>query len=240
MRAVLARGVFIGFATGSRRLYDPRMRFRFALVSLAVVAAVLMIFLMRSEERETGPVEMPTVPVEEEMRAAIRVPVEPGTPAPEPVAEETRLAPKLELARGKLPWEQQIESVTGARDLNDAAKARRLLAMIAALPEDAFTAASEEAVKRLPDADYDSVALPVVANPQTHGLVESVLFADLMERPDAITLPALLRIARIPNHPYAKFAHDNLDLLIGEDFGTDWLKWEAAVRKTLAAEKATR
>ena len=215
------------------------MRFRFALISLAIIAAALVVFLMREEKRDAGPIEMPTVAVEEEMRAAIRVPEEPGTPTPEPVAEETRLAPKLELARGKLPWEEQIEGVTGARDLNDSAKARRLLAMIPTLPEDAFTAASEEAVKRLPDADYDSIALPVVTNPQTHGQVESVLFADLMERPDAITLPALLRIARTPNHPYAKFAHDNLDLLVGEDFGADWPKWEAAVQKTLAAEKAT-
>ena len=81
------------------------------------------------------------------------------------------------------------------------------------------------------------MALPLLANPQTHGSVKNVLFADLIERPDAITLPALLRIARTPNHPYAKFAHDNLDLLVGEDFGADWPKWEAAVQKTLAAEK---
>ena len=84
---------------------------------------------------------------------------------------------------------------------------------------------------------YNAVALPMVVNPQTHGSGESVLFADLMERPDSITLPALLRIARIPNHPYAKFAHDNLDLLVGEDFGADWPKWDAAVQKTLTAEK---
>ena len=203
------------------------------------MAAVLAISWMREEKRDAGPLDMPVVAVEEELRAALRVPDEPGSPLPEPVAEETRLAPKLALARGPLPWEQQIESITGARDLTDPVKARRLLAMIAALPEDAFTAASEAAVKRLPDAEYNSVALPVVTDPQTHGLVASVLFADLMERPDAITLPALLRIARTPNHPYAKFAHDNLDLLVGEDFGADWPKWEAAVQKTLAGEKAT-
>ena len=155
----------------------------------------------------------------------------------ERVTPEPRLAPKLPLARGRLPWEEKIAGVTGAGDLNDTAKARRLLAMIPALPEHGLATAAEEAVKRLPDADYNSVALPLVANPQTHGVVESVLFADLMERPDAIALPALLRIAQIPNHPYAKFAHDNLDLLLGEDFGTDWPKWDAAVRKTLAGEE---
>ena len=170
------------------------------------------------------------------MRDAIEMPQATKTSDAATAANEPKPDPTLELSQGQLTWEAKIESITTAGDLSDTAKSRRLLAMIAALPEHGMTSAAEEAVKRLPDADYNSVALPVVANPQTHGLVESVLFADLMERPDAITLPALLRIARIPNHPYAKFAHDNLDLLIGEDFGVDWVKWEAAVQKTLASE----
>ena len=78
-----------------------------------------------------------------------------------------------------------------------------------------------------------TVALPVIANPQTHGAVANVFFADLMERPDAITLPALLRIAQIQNHPYAKFARENLRLLLDQDFGSDWPKWDAAIRTAL-------
>ncbi len=214
-------------------LYARCMRFLIALISVAAVSA-LAVFWVRSEKR----VEMPIPParIEEQMREAIRMPAEQGMPEVKLVTPEPRLAPKLDLTRGKLPWEEKIGSVTGAGDLDDTAKARRLLAMLPNLPEYGLATAAEEAVKRLPDADYNSVALPVVANPGTHGLVESVLFADLMERPDAITLPALLRIAQIPNHPYAKFAHDNLDLLVGEDFGADWPKWDAAVRKALAAE----
>ena len=216
------------------------MRFRIAMISLAAAVAVLAFFVSRGGQRQavpdpiSAPVSRPDVA--EQMRDAIRIPVEGKTPAADPETPESRPAPRLELARGKLPWEEKIEGVTGAGDLNDAVKARRLLAMLPALPEQALTAAAEEAVKRLPDADYNAVALPLVANPQTHGRVESVLFADLMERPDAITLPVLLRIAQIPNHPYARFAHDNLDLLLGEDYGADWPKWEAAVRKSLASE----
>ena len=214
------------------------MKFRTAMLSVAAAVAALAVFFTRSERREAAPDPIPPAPVEEQMREAIQLPDGEPAPVAERVTPEPRLARKLELARGKLPWEEKIGSVTGAGDLDDTAKARRLLAMIPALPEPALTTAAEEAVKRLPDAHYNAVALPVVANPQTHGLVESVLFADLMERPDAITLPALLRIAQIPHHPYAKFAHDNLDLLLGEDHGADWPKWDAAVRKALAnAEK---
>ena len=210
------------------------------MILLAAAVASLAVLVARGGRREAAPepVQMPAPApdVAEQMRDAIRVPVDEETPGSEPAAPEPPLAPKLPLERGKLAWEQTIESVTGAGNLSQTAKAQRLLSLIPSLPENGLAAAAEEAMNRLPDADYNAVALPVVANPQTHGSVESILFGDLMERPDAITLPALLRIAQIPNHPYAKFARENLDLLLGEDFGADWVKWDAAVRKTLASE----
>lgn len=216
------------------------MKYRAAMISLAVAIALLAIFVALGGRKEATPVPVPApvaaTDVAEQMRDAIRMPVDEETPASEPATPEPQLAPMLQLARGKLPWEETIKSVTGAGDLSETAKARRLLSLIPSLPENGLAAAAEEAVNRLPDADYNEVALPLVANPQTHGSVESVLFANLMERPDAIALPALLRIAQTPNHPYAKFAHENLDLLLGEDFGADWVKWDAAVRKTLASE----
>lgn len=215
------------------------MKLRIALIALASAALAFAFYSMRKDETfAIDEAFLPSaVPVENLMRDAITVPPDGETVATPVVKDEPHLGPRLDLSREKLAWEVRIESVTCASDLSETAKSRRLLEMIASLPEHAMTSAAEEAVERLPDADYNSIALHIVANPQTHGIVTSVLFADLMERPDAITLPALLRIARIPNHPYAKFAHDNLDLLIGEDYGADWLKWEAAVQKTLAAEK---
>ena len=215
------------------------MKLRLPLTLLAAAALAFAIQSRRSKNDakiEDPPIAEPA-PVEEQMRDAIQLPAVAENQEPAQPADEPNLAPKIELSRGKLAWEAAIETAANANGVSDTAKSRQLLAMIATLPEEAFTAASEEAVKRLPDTDYNAVALPLVANPQTHGLVESVLFADLMERPDAIALPALLRIARTPDHPYAKFAHDNLDLLVGEDFGADWPKWDAAVQKTLTAEK---
>ena len=215
------------------------MKFRAFLTLLAAAIIAFGIHLMRGKgapEIATAPVPE-NIRVEEQMRAAIELPAESEAIRPVQENDAPRVGPAIQLARGQLAWEARIESVTSAGDLSETAKSRGLLAMLTALPEQGLASAAEEAANRLPDADYNAVALPVVANPQTHGLALSVLFADLMERPDAIALPALLRIARIPNHPYAKFARDNLDLLVGEDFGADWLKWEAAVRKTLAAEK---
>ena len=215
------------------------MRFRLALISLAATGLALGIFFLRKEYpgAVAPPMKPELPPVEERMRDAIVMPALPEKPEAATTEKEPPPGPRIELSTGKLDWEATIESITTARDLSDTAKSRRLLMAITTLPEPALTTAAEEAVRLLPDADYNSVALPLVANPQTNGAVESVLFANLMERPDAITLPALLRIARTPDHPYAKFARDNLDLLVGEDFGLDWQKWEAAVQKALAGGK---
>jgi hypothetical protein len=58
-----------------------------------------------------------------------------------------------------------------------------------------------------------------------------------MERPDNLRLPTLVTIARNSAHPYAVPARDNLELLLGQDFGDDWPKWENAVREKVKGEK---
>jgi len=213
------------------------MRYLFAILALAMAAVALGIFVGRPTDRSSARVResqaTPIPRIEIKAVAITPAPSETSEPETKPAAPELSPAPPLALNRGKLPWEEKIESVLRDDGLNNTAKARLLLAMLPVLPEDGFGTAAEECVKRLPDADYNAVALPLIANPQTHGAVANVLFADLMERPDSITLPALLRIAQIPNHPYAKSAQDNLRLLLDEDFGNDWAKWAVAVRTAL-------
>lgn len=222
------------------------MKFRIALFLLILAACGFMATRLvggkgtspREPLAEVGSeksVEVP--PLEEAMREAITVEA-PSAAARQSGAVVARGdAPRLELTRGKLGWEEKIEAVLSASDLTETAKARQLFTMLPVLPEHALTTAAEEAIRRVPETDYGSVALPVVANPQTHGLVLSVLFADLMERPDATALPALLRLAQTPQHPYAPYALDNLNLLLDRDFGTDWPKWDAAIRQTLVPTK---
>lgn len=220
------------------------MKPRAALVLLVCLTLLAGFFLSRNREALPLPsaASQPVSSEESEKRPVVDPVLEKMPPDAFPsdetgVVEDVPMGPRLEFSRGKLAWEARIEAVTSAAELSDAAKAKRLLEMIATLPEPAMETAATEAAQRVSDADYAAIALPVVTNPQTHGLVEGVLFADLMDRSPTIMLPALLKIARIPNHPYARYALDNLHLLTGEDCGGDWLKWEATVQKTLAAEK---
>ena len=107
--------------------------------------------------------------------------------------------------------------------------------MLPGLPPEVLARAAEEAATRLPNANYVAALRPTLINPQTHGMAMSVLFSDLMQRPEAITLPILVSIAQEPKHPYALSARDNLQLLLRQDFGNDWAKWNEAIRVRLAS-----
>ena len=160
-------------------------------------------------------------------------------PAPLPAAvpeEESGLvlqAPTLPLDAGPLAWERQIADIANRSNVPDLLKARLLFQMLPGLPEEALAQTAESAAGLLADKDYAAVALPTVLDPRTHGRAMSVLFADLMERPDALALPALLAIARDPKHPFAPAALDNLQLLLGADFGSEWAKWDAEIRRRI-------
>ena len=116
---------------------------------------------------------------------------------------------------------------------SDSDKARLLFEMLPGLPVEGRQTAAEYAVQRLDDGEY-RFAQNVVTNPATYPPALSVLWADLTGRPDAVRLPVLLQIARNPSHPYAEHARDNLSLLLHQNHGTDWVKWEAAIREQLS------
>jgi|GEM_PF-4860106 len=124
---------------------------------------------------------------------------------------------QLNLSKGPLGWELQLkETIARAGAGTPAAKA--ILNLLAYLPEEALETATEQAMERLSNEDWRSAAQPILANAQTHGRVLSVLFADLMERPKEVSLPALSQLANHAVHPLASFALDNLKLLLGDDF----------------------
>lgn len=210
-------------------------------VAAALITATLvwLIFDRSREQRKAGgappsipPKVAPGSPATPSPPSAVSHP-DPARPEPPPFDPAALRPPPLELATGLLPWEKQIaEAVSRSRDAKS--KAREILALLPRLPAEALATAAEQAVERLPDADYAATALPALTNPQTDGQVLSVLFADLMERPDAITLPALLTIAQNPAHPFAPAALDNLRLLLRAEFGSEWSKWREAVNAALA------
>ncbi len=137
------------------------------------------------------------------------------------------------LGTGKLFWEQRVEAVERAAHLGDAQKAREILGLLPSLPDEALESATQSAVRCLSDSEYQPARV-LLLNPKSHGRVLSVLFADLLERRDAVLLPALIAIARTPSHPLGKAARDNLEFLVGKDFGVNWGQWEQAAERLIS------
>jgi hypothetical protein len=143
-------------------------------------------------------------------------------------------APHVEFEVENLAWENRLDEVMRASAVSESAKAQKILEMLPTLPAEALQRGTEIAIRLLRDRDY-SAARDRLLDPQTHGMVASALFADLLERRDEIALPALLAIARIPSHPYAAAARDNLELLLGKRIDPQSGAVEMEIRHALAA-----
>jgi hypothetical protein len=179
-----------------------------------------------SNERDVKP------PSPEEMAAAAAVTRE----VPDPEGSKDPLLPALPLQKGELAWEARIRGALETPGAKDSEIARRLFEMMPGLPVEGRVRAAEEAIQRTPSAEYVTVAQPVLANPGTYPPSLIVLFSDLMERPDEVRLPALLAIARNSEHPLAREAQGNLAFVLKQDAGTDWVRWEGAIRAKLSGK----
>ena len=67
---------------------------------------------------------------------------------------------------------------------------------------------------------------------------QSVLVTDLMNRSDVVKLPALLEVAKIPDHPYSEEAKTDLQIFLDQDNGNNWSKWNDAIREYLRKNPA--
>ena len=111
---------------------------------------------------------------------------------------------------------------------SEAEMAQMLINLLPTLPEDGQIEAANHIANLLPDSNYGEVR-PLLLNASLPESVLSVFFTDLMNRDDPTKLNAFLDIAQIPNHPFQGEALSDLQIYVGDDYGTDWNKWKSAV-----------
>ncbi len=190
-----------------------------------------------------------TTPDEENARAK---PVASATPSktiavvrratPEPTARNT--APEIATPDTNPPpalaaWEVKIDQVLRA-NVDEAQTAQILINLLPTLPKEGQAEAAQHITNLVLDKDYSRI-LPLVKNPGLSEDVLDVFVTDLMNREDTVKLPALLDIAKIPNHPHHEEAASDLQIFLDENYGQDWGKWDAALKaylKKQAAENA--
>jgi hypothetical protein len=138
-------------------------------------------------------------------------------------------------------WELKIDEVLRS-SADETQTAQILINMLPTLPADGQSEAAQHISNLILDDQYNRV-LPLVKNPNLPEDVLDVFVTDLMNRDDAVKLPALLDIAKIPNHPHHEEALTDLEIFLDADDipPNDWGRWDAAVKEYLrkqAAEEA--
>lgn len=159
--------------------------------------------------------------------------------APEPVVRAEASDPQ-EMANEPAPalaeWEIKIDQVLRA-NADESQTAQMLINMLPTLPKEGQAEAAQHITNLVLDKDYKRI-LPLVKNPGLPEDVLDVFVTDLMNREDEVKLPVLLDIAKIPNHPHREEAATDLQIFLDEDHGTDWAKWDAAMKSYLKRQAA--
>lgn len=113
-------------------------------------------------------------------------------------------------------------------------QARSLLAQFPNLPPAGQFEVAHHICNLLPDDSYSTWA-SYLTNWTLTPEVHSVIYADLMQRPNSIKLPMLLQLARSPSSPKAADAAQVLRATLREDHGSDWSTWRARIQAWLKA-----
>ena len=128
-------------------------------------------------------------------------------------------------------WSRAIDTVL--RDNSDVAeKSRRMLQMLPHLPPALRAEAAQHLVNFATDSAPENVVEPLL-NASTDHSAQGVLLLGLLQRADKIRLPALLRIARNPEHAKQADALRYLHFLLESDDPADSAAWEARIEARL-------
>jgi len=131
-------------------------------------------------------------------------------------------------------WEAPINTILESAEDNDTA-AMKLDALAPTLPLDGQLEAAQHMVNLLGDDNYQ-IALQKLVNTATPTDVMEVIYSDVLNRPNAVKLPALVNVLNVPGHPLRAEALETLQIFVGRDLGNDTQAWSAAVQEFLQKE----
>lgn len=162
-----------------------------------------------------------------------RVASAPGTmpPSTPPGVPATGAAAVPGATAEMVDWNEKLDNILGSSE-DEAVKAEQLLALWPTLPEDGQVETMQHISNLLPDEKFSLLA-QTLTNAATSEAVLDVILGDALNRPNAIKLPSLLEVAKIPGHPKAEEAREILEVFVDNNYGTDWAKWDKAVKDWL-------
>lgn len=120
-------------------------------------------------------------------------------------------------------WSVQLGAVL-ASGVSSTNQAISLLAMFPNLPAEGQVEAVQHATRLLP-GEYFGVLGAQLTNAAVAPAVRRAIFADLLARPNALKLPWLVELARVPMEGQSEEALFLLKSQLREDHGTNWALW---------------
>jgi hypothetical protein len=151
-------------------------------------------------------------------------------------ARETTATPPNGAATTANPvanWQPGVSDVFAA-GASTSEQANSLLAQFQNLPPAGQFQAAHHISNLLPDDSYGAWA-GYLTNAAVSPEVRSVIYADLLHRPNTIKLPLLLQLARSPAAPDSAGAAQLLRATLREDHGSDWNAWQWRIQAWLKA-----
>jgi hypothetical protein len=115
--------------------------------------------------------------------------------------------------------------------------ARDLHELVKKLNGEAQVNASRHLVNLTSDQDYGLIA-GFLTDAKMNPSVTEVLFSDLMNRNRVLQMPLFMTILKNPAHPQNEQTRNVLTILAGQDFGTDWAKWDTWASNELKRENS--
>lgn len=115
-------------------------------------------------------------------------------------------------------WEARIDELLSNRNITPRAASRELFAMAGDSkgPGQLRIDAAEHGFNLLDDENYLEDALALATNPRLPEEIYEILFADLHNRDESVSVPVAERIAKTPGHPLAEDARDFADFFMDD------------------------
>jgi hypothetical protein len=219
---------------------NPRSLIIFSSVAIAIVVATLLYLNSSEAPHKQAVADVAVVSPE---------PTIPDLPpGPENVASTPKTTPDPVAPSIPAPTEPEIteddrrihEIISSQQDnslASNTTTAQNLLNLLPTLKPDRQTECAQHIANLLDDREYRR-ALPIWRNASFNKEVLEVLGTDLMNRSDDVKLPAMLDAAKQPGHPFNEEAKSILNIFLDNDYGTDWTKWDAAIKTFLKDQAA--
>ena len=208
------------------------------LVAFGIIAGVVLVAIALSRRGSNGPetatrisATEPAPPAPAETNRPSFFTKRPRRQPTPPAANSQPLDAPAAATNFTSAWEDKFDEILGSAS-PDEDKARQMLEIFPRLPADGQEEAAQHLSNLLPDQDFGLLQAHLTNAALAENVLE-VLLDDVLNRPNSLKLPALLEVARSPQHPKAAEAKDFLELFLEEDYGDDWAKWQTRMQEWL-------